>query len=93
MTDNEVKSFVKDYGMVIADECHHISAVNYEQVLKAVNARYVYGLTATPFRKDGHHPVLFMQCTRSDMLLMPKPRCRTRPSSGCLCLGLLHSDL
>lgn len=62
MTDNEVKSFVKDYGMVIADECHHISAVNYEQVLKAVNARYVYGLTATPFRKDGHHPVLFMQC-------------------------------
>lgn len=57
-----VKPFVKDYGMVIVDECHHISAVNYEQVLRGVNARYVYGLTATPKRKDGHHPVIFMQC-------------------------------
>ena len=62
VSEDEVKPFVKDYGMVIADECHHISAVNYEQVLKAVNAQYVYGLTATPFRKDGHQPILFMQC-------------------------------
>ena len=62
MTDGEVKPFVKDYGLVIADECHHISAVSYEQVMKAVNARYVYGLTATPFRQDGHQPILFMQC-------------------------------
>ena len=62
VSDNEVKSFVRDYGMVIADECHHISAVSYEQVMKAVNARYVYGLTATPFRQDGHQPILFMQC-------------------------------
>ena len=62
VSDNEVKPFIKDYGMVIADECHHISAVSYEQVMKAVNARYVYGLTATPFRQDGHQPILFMQC-------------------------------
>ena len=62
VSDNEVKPFVKNYGMVIADECHHISAVSYEQVMKAVNARYVYGLTATPFRQDGHQPILFMQC-------------------------------
>ena len=62
VSDNEVKSFVRDYGMVIADECHHISAVSYEQVMKAVNARFVYGLTATPFRQDGHQPILFMQC-------------------------------
>ncbi len=60
--EDGVKPFVKDYGMVIVDECHHISAVNYEQVLRAVNARYVYGLTATPKRKDGHHPIIFMQC-------------------------------
>ena len=60
--DNEVKTFVKEYGMVIADECHHVSAVNFEQILKTVNARYVYGLTATPIRKDGHQPIIFMQC-------------------------------
>ena len=61
-SDNEVKSFVKGYGLVIVDECHHVSAVNFEQILKAINARYVYGLTATPIRKDGHQPIIFMQC-------------------------------
>ena len=62
ISDNEVKTFVKEYGIVIADECHHVSAVNFEQILKTVNARYVYGLTATPIRKDGHQPIIFMQC-------------------------------
>ena len=62
MMDGEVKPFVKDYGLVIADECHHVSAINFEQILKAVNARFVYGLTATPIRKDGHQPIIFMQC-------------------------------
>ncbi len=62
ISENEVKPFVKNYGMVIADECHHVSAVSFEQILKAVNARYVYGLTATPIRKDGHQPIIFMQC-------------------------------
>lgn len=60
--DGEVKPFVKDYGMVIADECHHISAVNFEHVLKEVTASHVYGLTATPIRKDGLQPIIFMQC-------------------------------
>lgn len=60
--DNEVKPFVRDYGMVMVDECHHVSAVNFERVLKRCNARYVYGLTATPIRKDGHQPIIFMQC-------------------------------
>ena len=58
----EVKNCVKDYGMVIADECHHASAFSYESILKTTNAKYIYGLTATPARKDGHHPILFMQC-------------------------------
>ena len=62
ISDGEVRPIVKDYGQVIADECHHVSAVNFEQILKAVNARYVYGLTATPIRKDGHQPIIFMQC-------------------------------
>lgn len=62
MSDNDVKQFVRDYGMVIVDECHHAPAVNFERVLREVNARYVYGLTATPIRKDGHQPIIFMQC-------------------------------
>ncbi len=60
--DNEVKPFVREYGMVIVDECHHAPAVHFERVLREVNARYVYGLTATPIRKDGHQPIIFMQC-------------------------------
>lgn len=60
--ENEVKPFVRDYGMVIVDECHHVSSVSFEQVLKQVRAHYVYGLTATPIRKDGHQPIIFMQC-------------------------------
>ncbi|HBE42319.1 MAG TPA: helicase, partial [Bacteroidales bacterium] len=58
----EVKDCVKDYGMVIVDECHHVSAFSFEMILKNVSAKYVYGLTATPTRKDGHHPIIFMQC-------------------------------
>ena len=62
LSDGEVKPFVKDYGMVIVDECHHVSSVSFEQVLRQVTATYVYGLTATPIRKDGHQPIIFMQC-------------------------------
>jgi len=58
----EVRECVKNYGMIIADECHHASAFTYEQILKTTNARYIYGLSATPARKDGHHPILFMHC-------------------------------
>jgi superfamily II DNA or RNA helicase len=58
----DVRDCVKNYGMIIADECHHASAFNYEQILKTTDAKYIYGLTATPTRKDGHHPILFMHC-------------------------------
>jgi superfamily II DNA or RNA helicase len=57
-----VKDFVAEYGQVIVDECHHISAFTFEQVMRQVKARYVVGLTATPTRKDGHHPIIYMQC-------------------------------
>jgi superfamily II DNA or RNA helicase len=58
----EVKDFVAEYGHVIVDECHHVSAFSFEQIMKQVKAKYVLGLTATPTRKDGHHPIVFMQC-------------------------------
>jgi superfamily II DNA or RNA helicase len=47
---------------VIVDECHHLSAFTFEQVMKQVKAKYVLGLTATPERKDGHHPIIYVQC-------------------------------
>ncbi len=53
---------VAEYGQVIVDECHHVSAFTFERVLRNVKAKYVVGLTATPLRKDGHHPIILMQC-------------------------------
>lgn len=60
--DHDVKEWVKNYGMVIVDECHHVPAFSFEQILKNIHAKYVYGLTATPTRQDGHHPIIFMHC-------------------------------
>ena len=62
ISKGEVKDIVKNYGMIIVDECHHVSAFSFEQILKTANARYVYGLTATPTRQDGHQPIIYMQC-------------------------------
>lgn len=56
-----VKSFVKEYGMVIMDECHHGAAESIEAVLSEVNANYVYGLTATVKREDGKDKTVLMQ--------------------------------
>ena len=60
--EKEVKDFVAEYGHVIVDECHHLSAFTFEQVMRQVKAKFVVGLTATPTRKDGHHPIIYMQC-------------------------------
>lgn len=57
-----VKDFVAEYGHVIVDECHHLSAVTFERVMRWIKAKYVVGLTATPTRKDRHHPIISMQC-------------------------------
>jgi superfamily II DNA or RNA helicase len=53
---------VADYGHLIVDECHHLSAHSFEQVARQAKARFVTGLSATVARKDGHHPIIFMQC-------------------------------
>jgi len=60
--EKEVKDFVAEYGHVIVDECHHLSAFTFERVMRQIKARFVVGLTATPTRKDGHHPIIYMQC-------------------------------
>jgi superfamily II DNA or RNA helicase len=80
---DEVKDLVKDYGMIIVDECHHVAAVNYERVLKEANANFVYGLTATPRRQDGHHPIVFMQCGDIRYKVDAKLEAENRPFEHC----------
>lgn len=58
---DSVDEIVASYGQVIVDECHHVPAVSFERVLATLKARYVVGLTATPRRRDGHHPIAEMQ--------------------------------
>ena len=58
----EVSDLVAGYGHLVVDECHHLSAVSFELVARRSKARYVLGLSATVARKDGHHPIIFMQC-------------------------------
>jgi superfamily II DNA or RNA helicase len=58
----EVNALVENYGHVIVDECHHVGAVSFDAILKRSKPKYVLGLTATPIRRDGQQPIIFMQC-------------------------------
>lgn len=58
----EVNPLVDNYGQVIVDECHHVGAVSFDAILKRTKAKYVLGLTATPIRRDGQQPIIYMQC-------------------------------
>lgn len=58
----EVDEIVENYGQIVVDECHHLSAFSFEAILKRARARHVLGLTATPIRRDGRQPIIFMQC-------------------------------
>jgi superfamily II DNA or RNA helicase len=74
-----VDDIVASYGHVIVDECHHVPAVSFERVLSEVKARYVVGLTATPQRRDGHHPILEMQLGPVRFAVDPKSQAARRP--------------
>lgn len=58
----EFNALVENYRYVIVDECHHVGAVSFDAILKRCKAKYVLGLTATPIRRDGQQPIIFMQC-------------------------------
>jgi superfamily II DNA or RNA helicase len=76
---SEFPEWVQEYGMVIVDECHHVPAFGFEKILRNVKAKTVYGLSATPARKDGHHPILFMQCGPVVYRDDPKTQAEKRP--------------
>jgi len=74
-----VNDLIGDYGHLIVDECHHLSAASFEQVVRQAKAKFVTGLSATVTRKDGHHPIVFMQCGPVRHRVDAKEQAATRP--------------
>ncbi len=74
-----VDDMVAQYGHLVFDECHHLPAVSFELVARACKARYVTGLSATAIRKDGHHPIIFMQCGPIRYHVDARAQARLRP--------------
>jgi superfamily II DNA or RNA helicase len=70
---------VGDYGQLIIDECHHIPAYSFEQLARRAKAKFVLGLSATVIRKDGHHPIIFMQCGAPRYTVDPRRQAAQRP--------------
>jgi len=77
--DGAVDDIVAAYGHVIIDECHHVPAASFERVMGEVKAQYVTGLTATPYRRDGHQPIIHMQCGPVRFAINPKSETARRP--------------
>ncbi len=74
-----VDDIVGEYGHIIVDECHHISAPSFEIVARQSKARYVTGLSATVVRKDGHHPIIYMNCGPIRFSVDPRKQAALRP--------------
>ena len=55
------QSLLDEYEMMIVDECHHVSALMFEKIVAQFRGKYLYGLTATPERKNGHEPIVFQR--------------------------------
>jgi len=62
LNDKNLPKLLDEYGQIIIDECHHITATSFESMIKLAKAKYILGLTATPIRRDGQQPIIFMQC-------------------------------
>ena len=75
----QLKSFITHYGQIIVDECHIISAITFENVLKKIRPKYILGMTATPKRKDGMHPIITMQCGPIRSTVDAKTQAKVRP--------------
>lgn len=74
-----VNDIIANYGHLVVDECHHLSAHSFELVARRAKARYVAGLSATVTRKDGHHPIIFMQCGPVRHRVNAKAQAAARP--------------
>ena len=56
----EFNDLVNSYGMVIMDECHHAASKTSIELLQKINAKYVYGVSATPKRGDDLDKIIYM---------------------------------
>jgi superfamily II DNA or RNA helicase/very-short-patch-repair endonuclease len=74
-----VNDLVANYGHLVVDECHHLSARSFELVARRAKAKYVTGLSATVTRKDGHQPIIFMQCGPVRYRVDAKQQAAARP--------------
>jgi superfamily II DNA or RNA helicase len=74
-----VDDIAAKYGYLVVDECHHISARSFEIVARQCKAKYVTGLSATVTRKDGHHPIIFMNCGPVRYKVDDKKQAAARP--------------
>jgi len=74
-----VDDIVADYEHIVVDECHHISARSFEIVARQCKAKFITGLSATVIRKDGHHPIIFMNCGPIRYKVDDKKQAETRP--------------
>jgi superfamily II DNA or RNA helicase len=77
--NGEVSDLIADYGHVVVDECHHLSAVSFEAIAREARAKYMLGLSATVTRKDGQHPIIFMQCGPVCHRVDARKQAATRP--------------
>jgi superfamily II DNA or RNA helicase len=59
---DDLESFFSKYGFIIVDECHHLPAFTFEACIKKAPVRYILGLTATPYRRDGLQEIITLQC-------------------------------
>jgi superfamily II DNA or RNA helicase len=71
--DDAASEMLASYGMLVIDECHHVPAISTEKVARLAPARYVLGLTATPQRRDGHQPIIRMQCGPTRHTIRTRP--------------------
>ena len=78
---DEVDDIVAEYGHLIVDECHHLSAPSFEKAARRAKVKYVLGLSATVTRQDGHHPIVFMQCGPVRFRANAKAQALRRPFS------------
>ena len=62
LDDETLDELLRGYGQVIVDECHHAGSASCTHVLGLVRARYVLGLSATPERRDGLEPLVYLLC-------------------------------
>jgi superfamily II DNA or RNA helicase len=70
---------IADYGNLIIEECHHLSAQSFERTISRAKAKYVLGISATVQRKDEHHPIIFMQCGPIQYRVDAKDQAKARP--------------